>query len=89
LPLILPAKLKKSAKNARRMPHAPVDIQSLAAIINHHGGMLQYPVVEPETVKGRQEDQLLSRQCRGGPPPRAITSYEAKGDQDRLGPVFS
>jgi ParB family chromosome partitioning protein len=41
-------KLKKSPRNARRMPHAESDIEALAASIAVKG-VLQAPVVEPET----------------------------------------
>jgi len=40
-------KLKKSPRNARRTPHAEVDIETLAASIAAKG-VLQAPVVEPE-----------------------------------------
>jgi ParB family chromosome partitioning protein len=41
-------KLKKSPRNARRTPHAEADIETLAASIAAKG-VLQAPVVEPET----------------------------------------
>lgn len=41
-------KLKKSPRNARRTPHAETDIEALAASIAVKG-VLQAPVVEPET----------------------------------------
>ena len=41
-------KLKASPRNARRMPHAPAAIEALAASIAVKG-VLQAPVVEPET----------------------------------------
>ncbi len=41
-------KLKKSPRNARRTPHAVADIEALAASIAAKG-VLQAPVVEPET----------------------------------------
>ena len=41
-------KLKKSPRNARRTPHAQADIEALAASIAVKG-VLQAPVVEPET----------------------------------------
>jgi ParB family chromosome partitioning protein len=41
-------KLKKSPRNARRTPHAEADIEALAASIAVKG-VLQAPVVEPET----------------------------------------
>lgn len=41
-------KLKKSPRNARRTPHAEADIEALAASIDVKG-VLQPPVVEPET----------------------------------------
>jgi ParB family chromosome partitioning protein len=41
-------KLKKSSRNARRTPHAPAEIETLAASIDVKG-VLQNPVVEPET----------------------------------------
>jgi ParB family chromosome partitioning protein len=41
-------KLKKSPKNVRKIPHTKADIEALAASIAAVG-MLQYPVVEPET----------------------------------------
>jgi ParB family chromosome partitioning protein len=41
-------KLKKSPRNARRVPHAEADIEALAASIAVKG-VLQAPVVEPET----------------------------------------
>jgi ParB family chromosome partitioning protein len=42
------SKLKKSSRNARRTPHAEPDIEALAASIAVKG-VLQAPVVEPET----------------------------------------
>jgi ParB family transcriptional regulator, chromosome partitioning protein len=45
------AKLKKSPKNVRKMPHTKADITALAASIAAVG-MLQYPVVEPEIGSG-------------------------------------
>ncbi len=42
------SKLKKSPKNARRVPHAEADVEALAASIAVKG-VLQAPVVEPET----------------------------------------
>jgi ParB family chromosome partitioning protein len=41
-------KLKKSPKNVRKTPHTKAEIQSLAASIAALG-MLQFPVIEPET----------------------------------------
>jgi ParB family transcriptional regulator, chromosome partitioning protein len=41
-------KLKKSPKNVRKIPHTKAEIAALAASIAALG-MLQYPVVEPET----------------------------------------
>lgn len=41
-------KLKKSPRNARRTPHAQADVEALAASIAVKG-VLQAPVVEPET----------------------------------------
>ena len=41
-------RLKKSPRNARRVPHAEADIEALAASIAVKG-VLQAPVVEPET----------------------------------------
>lgn len=41
-------KLKKSPKNVRKTPHTKAEIQSLAASIAALG-MLQFPLVEPET----------------------------------------
>jgi ParB family chromosome partitioning protein len=41
-------KLKKSPKNVRKTPHTKAEIQSLAASIAAIG-MLQFPVIEPET----------------------------------------
>lgn len=66
------SRLKKSPKNARRVPHAPEAIEALAASIAVKG-MLQMPVVEPETTEdgsptgnylvtigeGRRQAQLL------------------------------
>jgi ParB family transcriptional regulator, chromosome partitioning protein len=40
-------RLKKSPRNARKMPHSQADIEALAASIAAHG-ILQAPVVEPE-----------------------------------------
>ncbi|MGJ5134368.1 ParB/RepB/Spo0J family partition protein [Bradyrhizobium oligotrophicum] len=42
------AKLKKSPKNVRKMPHSLSEIDALAASIASLG-VLQYPIVEPET----------------------------------------
>ena len=44
-------KLKKSPKNARKVPHTEAAIEALAASICVKG-MLQMPVVEPETDEG-------------------------------------
>jgi ParB family chromosome partitioning protein len=41
------AKLKRSPKNVRKVPHSNADIMALAASISSLG-MLQYPIVEPE-----------------------------------------
>jgi len=41
------AKLKKSPKNVRKMPHTTAEIEALAASIASLG-MLQFPIVEPE-----------------------------------------
>ena len=41
-------RLKKSPKNVRRVPHTKAEIRAFAASIAAVG-MLQYPVVEPET----------------------------------------
>ena len=65
-------KLKKSPRNARKMPHPKADIEALAASIAANG-MLQAPVVEPEVSEegqptgfylvtigeGRRQAQLL------------------------------
>ena len=65
-------KLKKSPRNARKMPHPKADIEALAASIAANG-ILQNPVVEPEhdeaggftgyylvTIgEGRRQAQLL------------------------------
>jgi ParB family transcriptional regulator, chromosome partitioning protein len=45
-------RLKKSPRNARKTPHAASDIEALASSIASHG-MLQAPVVEPETRDGK------------------------------------
>lgn len=44
-------KLKKSPKNARKVPHGEAAIEALAASI-HHKGMIQNLVVEPEMKDG-------------------------------------
>jgi ParB family transcriptional regulator, chromosome partitioning protein len=46
-------KLKKSPRNARRIPHSPEEIEALAASIKAHG-VLQNPVVEPEFDKSKK-----------------------------------
>lgn len=65
-------RLKKSPKNARKTPHRPEDVAALAASIDAKG-LLQPPVVEPETDEagaptgfflvtigeGRRQAQLL------------------------------
>lgn len=45
------SKLKKSPRNARKVPHGEAAIEALAASI-HHKGMIQNLVVEPETKDG-------------------------------------
>jgi ParB family chromosome partitioning protein len=45
-------KLKKSPRNARKTPHPEADIEALAASLKAHG-MLQSPVVEPESKEGK------------------------------------
>lgn len=45
-------KLKKSPKNARKVPHGEAAIEALAASI-HHKGMIQNLVVEPELKDGQ------------------------------------
>jgi ParB family chromosome partitioning protein len=45
-------KLKKSPRNARKVPHPKADIEALAASIAANG-MLQNPVVEPEAKDGK------------------------------------
>lgn len=47
-------RLKKSPRNARRMPHAAADVEALAASIAVKG-VLQPPVVEPERASDGQE----------------------------------
>lgn len=42
------AKLKKSPRNARKVPHGEAAIEALAASI-HHKGLIQNLVIEPET----------------------------------------
>ncbi|MGX1693092.1 hypothetical protein ACWIB4_12505, partial [Brevundimonas naejangsanensis] len=42
------AKLKKSPRNARKVPHGEAAIEALAASIQHKG-LIQNLVVEPET----------------------------------------
>jgi ParB family chromosome partitioning protein len=52
-------KLKRSPKNVRQVPHSKADIQALSASIAAIG-MLQYPVVEPETgPKGKPTGNYL------------------------------
>jgi ParB family transcriptional regulator, chromosome partitioning protein len=52
-------KLKRSPKNVRQVPHTKADIQAFAASIAALG-MLQYPVVEPETgPKGKPTGNYL------------------------------
>jgi ParB family transcriptional regulator, chromosome partitioning protein len=58
-------KLKKSPKNVRKVPHAKADIQALAGSIAALG-MLQYPVVEPETgPKGKPTGHYLVNSGEG------------------------
>lgn len=53
------AKLKNSPKNVRKMPHSLSEIDALAASIAALG-MLQYPIVEPETdAKGKPTGAYL------------------------------
>ena len=53
------AKLKKSPKNVRQVPHTKSDLQALAASIAAIG-MLQYPIVEPEIgAKGKATGHYL------------------------------
>jgi ParB family chromosome partitioning protein len=53
------AKLKKSPKNVRKVPHTSADIKAFAASIAAIG-MLQYPVVEPEIgSKGKPTGNYL------------------------------
>jgi ParB family transcriptional regulator, chromosome partitioning protein len=52
-------KLKKSPKNVRKVPHSNAEITALAASIASLG-MLQYPVIEPETgPKGKPTGNYL------------------------------
>ena len=52
-------KLKKSPKNVRKVPHSNAEIAALAASIASLG-MLQYPVIEPETgPKGKPTGNYL------------------------------
>lgn len=51
-------KLKKSPRNARKMPHSNADIEALAASIAVNG-ILQNPVVEPETKDGKPTGYYL------------------------------
>jgi ParB family chromosome partitioning protein len=51
-------RLKKSPRNARKTPHPKADIEALAASIAVHG-MLQSPVVEPETKDGKATGYYL------------------------------
>lgn len=53
------SKLKKSPKNVRKVPHSNADIMALAASISSLG-MLQYPIIEPETgAKGKPTGNYL------------------------------
>jgi len=77
-------KLKKSPKNARKTPHGDAAIEALAASIAAKG-LLQAPVVEPETGddgeptgfylvtigEGRRLALALARQAQGNPQGRA------------------
>lgn len=57
--LLIPLnKLKKSPRNARKMPHSKADIEALAASLKVHG-MLQNPVVEPEHKDGKPTGYYL------------------------------
>ena len=52
-------RLKKSPKNVRKVPHTKAEIKAFAASIAAIG-MLQYPVVEPETgPKGKPTGNYL------------------------------
>jgi len=71
------AKLKKSPKNVRKVPHSNAEIAALAASIASLG-MLQYPVIEPEhgpkgkptgnylvnAGEGRRLAQVLRAKCK-------------------------
>ena len=46
-------KLKKSPRNARRIPHTVAEIEALAASIKAHG-LLQNPIIEPEVDKRKK-----------------------------------
>src|SRR3546814_4570549 len=54
------AKLKKSPRNARKVPHGEAAIEALAASIQHKG-LIQNLVVEPE-VKERSEEHTSELQ---------------------------
>lgn len=53
-------KLKKSPRNARKMPHTSASIEALAASIAVKG-MLQNLVVGPERAEGGAESLALRR----------------------------
>jgi ParB family transcriptional regulator, chromosome partitioning protein len=76
-------KLKKSPKNVRQIPHRKADIQALAASIRAIG-MLQYPVVEPETgPKGKPTGHYLVNAGEGRRLAQLLRAKrkEIKGDE--------
>jgi ParB family chromosome partitioning protein len=91
------AKLKKSPKNVRKVPHTSADIKAFAASIAAIG-MLQYPVVEPEigpkgkptgnylvnAGEGRRLAQLLRvkrKEIKADEPIRCILDTEHNGTE--------
>jgi ParB family chromosome partitioning protein len=94
------AKLKKSPKNVRKVPHTKADIKAFAASIGAIG-MLQYPVVEPEigpkgkptgnylvnAGEGRRLAQLLRvkrKEIKADEPIRCILDTEHNGTEISL-----
>jgi ParB family chromosome partitioning protein len=93
-------RLKKSPKNARKVPHTKAEIRAFAASIGALG-MLQYPVVEPElgpkgrptgsylvnAGEGRRLAQLLRvkrKEIKPGEPIRCILDTEHNGTEISL-----
>jgi hypothetical protein len=72
-------KLKKSAKNVRKVPHSKADIMALAASII--ASACSNIRLSSRRSGQAQADRQLSGQCRRGPPPCTAAACQEERDQ--------